>query len=186
MSNFFDAMYSKPNKLSFVNPNNIDIFLCPKELVAWLNKAGEDAEGEYHEAVSSMCEYSCLWVCGKLKDKYKQGKLKGELYVCYGNFGFWEHYWIGYKMNGIEYFLDLTLAQFRKESPKLAITISEQAQGVAEYNNITKIPFDEFFGRLERDWNLIESGESFNKEMDFSKAMNDNVKSLMDKLNDLE
>lgn len=164
MSNFFDAMYSTPKDLTFVKPKGFDIFLCPAELVSWLEKAGElnesEVKGEYSEAVNSMCEYSCLWVCGKLKEKYQNGKLKGELYVCYGKFGFWEHYWIGYKLNGVEYFLDLTLAQFRKDAPRFSVVVGKDAEGVSEYNDFSRVSFDEFFGRLKRDWELIESGES--------------------------
>jgi hypothetical protein len=190
MSNFFDAMYSKPKELSFVKPKGLDIFLCPAELLSWLEKAGEinesEVKGEYAQAVNSMCEYSCLWVCGKLQERYNKGELKGELYVCYGKFGFWEHYWIGYKIDGVEYFLDLTLAQFRKESPRFSVLIGKDAEGVSEYNDFVKVGFDEFFGRLERDWKLIESGEAKKMQDYWTNGRRYEMDELSKKLNDLD
>jgi hypothetical protein len=192
MSNFFDAMYAPKTELRFLNPESVlDFTLCPSELLAWLEeKAGEiskeEKRGDYDRAVSSMCEYSCLWVCGKLKERYEGAKLKGKLSVYYGKFGFWEHYWIGYEIDGVEYYVDLTLAQFRRESPKLSVMVGEESKGVAEYNGCHKMSFKEFFGRLERDWNLIESGESKKMKDYFNGGMGNNVKDLMAKLENLD
>jgi hypothetical protein len=159
MGNFFDTI-SKPQKaLTYVKPN-IDIFLCPTEFLSWLEKACEHNGGEYAQAVSSNCEYSCLWICGKLKDKL----LQGDMQVCYGKFGFWEHYWISYTYKGREYFLDLTLAQFMKDAPRFAVTLAENSQDDTTYNDIYKESASNFFSRLQRDWDLIESGKA--KELD--------------------
>ncbi len=181
MSNFFDCLHTKPEPLSYVKPN-LDIFLCPTEFLSWLKKAGVDCEGEYPEAVNSNCEYSCLWICGKLKEK----SLKGDMKVCYGKFGFWEHYWISYTYEGREYFLDLTLAQFRKDAPRFAVTFAENSQGITTYNDIYYTPVPEFFGRLSRDWDLIESGESKKAQDYFTHGMSNNVRELQSKLWDLE
>lgn len=155
MSHFFDVIHKAQQKLTYVK-SNLDIFLCPTEFLAWLEKADEHNGGDYAEAVTSNCEYSCLWICGKLMNM----KLQGEMFVCYGKFGFWEHYWISYAYKGREYFLDLTLAQFVKDAPRFAVTLAENSQGDTIYNDYDKIPVAEFFGRLKRDWELIESGEA--------------------------
>jgi len=49
-------------------------------------------------------------------------KLQSTPTIYFGNFGFWEHFWIGYFWKGQEYFIDLTLVQFLKTAPKLAVS----------------------------------------------------------------
>lgn len=84
----------------------------------WLEADGViQLTGNYAVDCSSMCEYSCLYAAMMLHGK----QLKGELKIYSGNFGFWEHYWLSYKYEGKEYYIDLTLQQFIPDAPKLAI-----------------------------------------------------------------
>ena len=183
MSNFFDVI-SKPQKQLEYVKSNLDFLLCPSEFLEWLKKADEHNEGEYAEAVSSNCEYSCLWICGKLINK----NLKGDMQVCYGKFGFWEHYWISYTLEGIEYYLDLTLAQFVNDAPRFAVTLAEDSQADTTYNDVYKTPMKEYFDSQKRDWDLIVSGEVLRMKESMSNInpFDDQVNKLAKSLDNLE
>ena len=127
---YFDELnkrvtYSTPfPELKFIQPE-IDIELDPEHFLNWLKKENsEDFEDDkdYSFNVASMCEYSCLYVAMMLHKK----QLKGDLKIMCGNFGFWEHYWLKYTLNGVSYYLDLTLQQFIREAPKFSITIANE------------------------------------------------------------
>lgn len=74
--------------------------------------------GDYTMDVGNACEYSCLYIAMMNYGR----KLKGQLLIHCGNFGFWGHYWMGYRIDGVEYYIDLTLQQFIKTAPKLAVS----------------------------------------------------------------
>jgi len=101
----------------------LDLGIDPELFIGWLwaegQIEGEDSETQsYAQNVSSMCEWSCLFISMLL---YNQ-KLKGELLIISGNYGFWGHYWMKYTVDGESYFIDLTLQQFLPEAPKLSIS----------------------------------------------------------------
>src|ERR1044071_6101431 len=98
-----DLLFGEPAELEFIR-KRFDFTINPDHFIEWLKAEGETITGKYGYDVSSMCEYACLYVSMMF---YKR-KLKGELKVYYGRFGFFEHYWIGYEVNGEEYFIDLT------------------------------------------------------------------------------
>ncbi len=125
-----DLLFSKPKTLKFLRPK-LDFKINPNHFIKWLKAEGETIEGVYHQDVSNMCEYSCLYIAMMLDGV----KLQNEPLVYYGQFGFWEHYWIGYTFNKKKYFIDLTLCQFNPLAPKLSITEStnERASGCYSY-----------------------------------------------------
>lgn len=109
----------------FVTPE-LDFQIDTDNFLAFLKAEKKDTqykEGEsYANNVGSMCEYSCLYVAMILHEK----ELKGDLKIICGNYGWWEHYWLSYKLDGVEYFLDLTLQQFVEDAPKFSISIAKQ------------------------------------------------------------
>lgn len=121
----------------FITPE-LDIELNPEHFTKWLQAEAKDtdydASRSYAENVASMCEYSCLYAAMMLHDK----NLKGELTIISGNYGWWEHYWLKYTVNGVEYYLDLTLQQFIEDAPKLSIT--EAKQNPKGYNYDEEFP----------------------------------------------
>lgn len=182
MSSFFETYYAKEKKnLTLLNPK-LDFSISSKKFVDWLVKAKECKESEknnpYHVIVSNMCEYSCLYIAGLLENK----KLKGELKICYGEFSCWEHYWISYKLKGVEYFIDLTLAQFIPLADSLSITKAEEAQHTTTYNNFEYISVEEFLSYRRRELDLINSGKVETYE-DYFQAQNKNVQNLIDAIN---
>lgn len=91
-----------------LNPNKFlkDMIDC-KEL--------DEITNNYSYDCCQLCHNSIAWA---LK------QLHGSLYfysieVAYGRFVFGEHSWL--KLG--DYYIDLTLAQFRNEAPKIAITL---------------------------------------------------------------
>ena len=111
---------SPPPPMEFIEPD-LDFELDPNHFIEWLKAEDQEVVGNYKTDCSSMCEYSCLYVSMLLHGT----KLKGELKIIAGSFGFWEHYWLSYKLDGIEYFVDLTLQQFVSDSPKCSVSISK-------------------------------------------------------------
>lgn len=105
------------NKPTLVNPK-FYFKIKPNHFMKWLKSEGMEVTGNYKEDCSSMCEYACLYISMLLYDK----QLEGELKVVCGNYGWWEHYWMKYTVNGVTYFIDLTLKQFISEAPKLSIS----------------------------------------------------------------
>lgn len=133
MKDNFDLFFGKPKKLNFLS-KKFDFELDPYHFMKWLSiETEEKLTGNYIYDCSSMCEYSCLYSAMMLYDK----NLKGELKIYYGRFGGWEHYWLGYKINEIEYFIDLTLKQFIKDAPMLAITLSENNEVPGGYSYLS-------------------------------------------------
>lgn len=128
--NGMDLLFGKPREISFLDIQ-FDFELSPEHFMKWLELDGEEVTGDYKWDCNSMCEYACLFVAMLFHDK----KLKGELKIYYGKFGFWEHYWIGYLIDGQEYFIDLTLKQFIEDAPELAITkaTNERVSGSYSY-----------------------------------------------------
>jgi len=127
--------FSKFSDIKFITPK-LDFELDPDHFIRWLKAESDNDQyldpplGEsYAFDVGSMCEYSCLYVAMLLSDV----KLKGELRIVGGNFGFWGHYWLRYTLGGLTYIIDLTLQQFVKDAPKLAISVEKTNQH--SYNN---------------------------------------------------
>ena len=77
-----------------------------------------------------MCEYGVLYVAMLLYDQ----KLKGDLIYYYGKFGAWEHFCLGYNWKNKDYFIDLTLSQFSKDYPRLAITEYHNERKTGKYS----------------------------------------------------
>ena len=136
ITNFFEKERKRVNCFSpfhipeFIEPK-LDFKIDTELFLGWLSFEDKyyEEENSYAKKVSSMCEYSCLFVAMFL---YKK-KLKGDLRIIYGKYGFWEHYWLKYTLNGKAYYLDLTLQQFIPESPKFAI--SQAKQNAYGYNS---------------------------------------------------
>lgn len=130
----FDTPFSVPE---YTTPA-LDIEIDPDHFINWLKAEGENDKyldvphGSYSYMVGNMCEYSCLYVAMLLHGK----KLKGDLRIVCGNFGFWEHYWLKYTLDGETYYLDLTLQQFLPEAPKFSISraIDDRAGYNAEFD----------------------------------------------------
>jgi hypothetical protein len=114
-------LFTPFKKVKFID-KNFDLIIDPKHFLKWLEAEGEDVvNDDYKQSVSSMCEYSCLYLAMLFHDK----ELKGTLRIYNGNFGFWSHFWMGYTFEGVEYFIDLTLMQFVDSAPKLAISLAD-------------------------------------------------------------
>jgi hypothetical protein len=128
----FDLLFSKPKELNYIN-KDFDFEISPAKFIEWLKLEGEEVINDYKIDCSSMCEYSCLYI-GMLLNNVE---LKGEMVVYYGKFGFWEHYWIGYKIDGEEYFIDLTLQQFVSDAPKLSITKFSNERVSGSYSSLS-------------------------------------------------
>jgi hypothetical protein len=145
MKSSFDLLFGTPKELEFLE-KEFDFKLDPDHFIKWLAAEGQEITGDYRHDVGSMCEYSCLYIAMLLSDK----QLKGNMKIYYGDFGFFEHYWIGYTIDGIEYFIDLTLQQFDKNAPKLAIVkaINEKVSGCYSYLSEGESP-QEYLKRKE-------------------------------------
>ena len=104
-------------KYDFIKPD-LDLDINPDFFLKWLELEDQEVCESYKLSVSSMCEYSCLY----LAMKFRLADLKGELRLVSGNFGFWEHWWVEYKVEDKTYIIDLTLQQFVDDAPRLAIS----------------------------------------------------------------
>lgn len=130
----YDLLKQTPIQLEFLN-KELEFKLDPKHFVKWLKLEDWDIDPkDYGRTVSSACEYSCLYI-GMLT----QGlKLKNPLKIYYGGVGFFEHYWIGQVIDGEEYFIDLTLAQFNHDAPRLAITKAMNQEVAGGYHFLSE------------------------------------------------
>jgi len=128
----FSLLFSTPKEIEFVDMK-FDFELSTDHFIEWLKAEGEEVIGDYKIDVSSMCEYSCLYASMMLSDK----ELKGDMKIYYGKFGFWGHYWLGYTINGEEYFIDLTLQQFNQNAPKLAISKASNERVSGNYSSLS-------------------------------------------------
>jgi hypothetical protein len=63
-----------------------------------------------------MCRNATAWAILKLQNE--DSEILNDLEIADGNFGWMEHTWLVYKG---KYYIDLTLAQFKQDAPKLAI-----------------------------------------------------------------
>ena len=105
----------------YINPQ-LELKVDVDEFLTWLSEEeGFDMKSvPYNDAVSSMCEYACLYIAMKHYDDVDD--LQGKLYVVCGEMGFWGHWWIEYVIpEGKTFIIDLTLQQFIPEAPKLSI-----------------------------------------------------------------
>lgn len=113
----FGLFFQEPKELQFLDVE-FDFKINPDHFIEWLKLEDDEISGEnYSHDVSSMCEYGCLYIAMMLNGQ----KLQNEPLIYYGKFGFFEHFWIGYVFNREEYFIDLTLQQFRKDAPKFSV-----------------------------------------------------------------
>jgi len=117
LQNEVDYSTPFPTDMEYLEPD-LPFDIDADHFIEWL-QAEDLGEGDtYQEQVSSMCEYSCLYIAMKLiLDGFK-----GDMKIHCGKFGFWEHYWLEYNHNGEKLFIDLTLQQFIPTAPRLAIT----------------------------------------------------------------
>lgn len=109
--------FSQPKTPEFLDIT-FDFDISPDHFVQWLREEGMGVYEDYTISVASMCEYSCLYMAMLCS----QMDLKGELMIYEGNYGPLSHFWMAYKYEGEEYFIDLTLKQFIPNAPKLAIS----------------------------------------------------------------
>lgn len=130
--------------LVYLNPN-FDFYIDPNHFMEWLKLEGEDVIGNYEIDCCAMCEYACLYISMMLHNK----KLCGDMKIYYGKFGtMLEHYWIGYAIDGEEYFIDLTLKQFVSDAPKLAIVKAENERISGSYSSLSEgEPIKEYIKR---------------------------------------
>jgi hypothetical protein len=144
-TNSIDLLLAKPKEIKFIDME-FDFEINPDHFIEWLRMEKEELTGDYKVDVTSMCEYSCLYVAMLLQDK----KLQSVPKIYYGKFGFFEHYWIGYVFNGQEYFIDLTLKQFNADAPKLAITIAMNEGVAGSYSSLSDgEPINEYIEKKE-------------------------------------
>ena len=124
-------------ELEFLNIK-FDFEIDPDHFIQWLGVEFGDISGNYAYDVTSMCEYSVLYMGMMLYGK----KLKNIPKIYYGKFGIpnlghWEHYWLGYMWEEKEYFIDLTLKQFLKDAPKLAISEALNDRSTGHYSYLS-------------------------------------------------
>ena len=115
----FDRLFAPPTTHEFITPD-FGLDIKPGNFVKWLILEHDEISPKdtYAQAVSSMCEFSCLYLAMLFRLTEHETKFK---IVC-GDYGFWEHYWMEYTHKGEVYIIDLTLQQFVPTAPKLAIT----------------------------------------------------------------
>jgi len=136
----FDLLFAPHKKIDYIK-KDFDFKINPSHFLRWLKAEGEEViRGNYKLSVSSMCEYSCLYIAMMLSDKQLQSRPK----IYSGNFGFFDHYWIGYVFDGQEYFIDLTLMQFVDDAPKLAISLPINEKTGYRYDEEFAKPIDEY------------------------------------------
>ena len=138
-------LFSPPKEIEFLDIK-FDFELSADHFIEWLKVEDMEVVGNYKIDVSSMCEYSCLYVFMMLSD----AKLKGDMKIYYGKFGFWEHYWLGYTLDNQEYFIDLTLQQFNENAPKIAISKASNERVSGSYSYLSDgEPIQEYLERQE-------------------------------------
>lgn len=147
----FDLLFSEPAEVKFEDIK-FDFEIDPLHFERWLKwEHGNDPhsyyeyiDGDYAFNIGGECEFSCLYVAMLLHGL----DLESEPVVYDGNFGFWEHYWIGYTWKGEEYFIDLTLRQFVKDAPMLAISKAKhQETAYRWYEDIERETISEYIER---------------------------------------
>jgi len=117
----------------------LDFSLDPEHFIEWLKTEDDDIHGDYGKDVSTMCKFGCLYIGMLLYNSV----LDSELMLHKGTYGIFEHYWIGYRYNGNYYYIDLTLKQFDKSSPKLAI-INASENIFGGYQSLESLPLKEW------------------------------------------
>lgn len=176
-------LFTPFSKVEFLK-KKFDFVISPSKFIKWLRTVDEDfKEGSYSEMVGSMCEFSCLYISMLLFNK----ELKGQMYVCFGYFGRWEHYWIEYDFEGKTYLIDLTLQQFYK-SPKLAISLKAKHEN-AYCDDCSRKPLRMYCEQVKAfDFytNPINMKPAPMQSYDFTKAMNNKVADLMGALDEFD
>ena len=132
LTSSLDLLFGTPKKIEFLDIK-FDFELNPEHFIEWLKAEEQEVIGYYKIDICSMCEYSCLYVAMILHGK----KLKGELKVIYGKFGFHEHYWLEYTYEKEKYYIDLTLQQFSSDAPRLAISKADNERVNGSYSTIS-------------------------------------------------
>jgi hypothetical protein len=91
--------------------------LNPIKFLKDMKKLGEldEITKNYSYDCCQLCHNAIAWGLKQLKDTL----YFYEIEVCYGKVGYGEHSW--FKLG--DYYIDLTLAQFVRTAPKLAITL---------------------------------------------------------------
>lgn len=137
----FDKLFKPTKELEYIE-NTLDLEISTSNFIEWLTLENDYMTGVYKEDVSSMCEYSCLYLSMLFHGK----NLDGDLKIYYGEYGFWEHFWMGYNYKGNIYFIDLTLMQFEDDAPKLSITKLDEngKNGSYEWDDEYIIDVDEY------------------------------------------
>jgi hypothetical protein len=126
LQNAFDKHFKKEKEAvyNFLKPSDIhpDIekFLDIDKMLQYFKENDEDGDFEitenYSFNVCTMCNNASAWAI--LQFKNNKSEILKELKVIEGNFGWMEHTWLIYKD---KYYIDLTLAQFKREAPKIAV-----------------------------------------------------------------
>jgi len=107
---------------NFLNPSDvhpdIEKLLNTDVMINDFSVYDEEYEitGYYPQDVFSMCCNATAWAI--LQMKKNNSEMLNDVKVIDGNFGWMEHTWLVYKD---KYYIDLTLAQFKKDAPKIAI-----------------------------------------------------------------
>jgi hypothetical protein len=129
-----DLLFAPVGCLEYIDESNVDlpIEINPDEFISWLGEIGEEVYlDNYGMTVCSMCEYSVAWVSKLLEvSNVPVSRLK----ICEGSFGYGDHFWF---ILDDKYFVDLTLAQFKSDAPRLAIIDKDKAISPTTYKNYT-------------------------------------------------
>ena len=136
----FDQMLSRIGSIE-LEYKEIDLpfEINPDKFIDWIASVSEEIYPEnYGMTVCTMCEYAVLWVSKLATDvDFPEERLK----ICSGYYGFAEHYWL---LLDDKYIIDLTLAQFENDSPKLAITLLAESIGETSYHNYDEMTYKEY------------------------------------------
>jgi hypothetical protein len=125
----FDEFRNRNNPLDMFTTKKYNIkFYQPKDFLIFLDKINPDKfiedmlkleeldyiSGNYTEDCFHLCRNAVAWIYKQLSDEYYIDQFK----IIEGYFDHKDHCW----MQVGDYILDLTLAQFVKNAPKIAIT----------------------------------------------------------------
>jgi len=153
MYSTFNSLFKPPHTLNYLN-TQFDINIDPWHFLRWLQEEDKydtvmDHEvdiDKYSLSVMGECEFSCLYFAMLYRDRLWKGE---EPMVISGNFGFWDHYWISYVYQKIEYFIDLTLQQFIKEAPMVAISYASNLPNGYNYYPKYNISITEYLNNKD-------------------------------------
>ena len=172
---FFDCERAEHRIEHKFYENPLPFEIDPEKFTQFLKDINEhEGWGEYFRDASGNCEWSCVYII-----KLAIENNFNDLCVCYGNYGFGEHYWISYK----DWFIDLTLAQFKPEAPHLSITKRDETCSKGAYRNYIEYTMEEY---LKQDLQLEEAtldaiNEMIEKKLSVDNWLNDRI-SMQNKL----